>query len=326
MDSINLIFYTDFAIFSVFVTLVITELMGSILLLLNYERYKSPVLSYIVPVWEVTGTFGAFWVVASDVAYPSLLIPVALIFSFPIMTFLILFVARNATISFAEFITKKGWLDEKKLFKGYAIASLLMGTVVLVVLAAIIGGNGVDLSNLTFSTFYWIMHLDDIIFIIGAIFLLIGLAPIFYNDSSLKNESLIFLLIGIIVSTISFEMFKNWHLTPYIAIPDILAILIYVLYYSGSTRKIIANKAVFIALVSSASFLLNFMAYPTILGGAIYVDSITNKGPIAASFFPITALGAALLAVLILLYALAVHKRSAISKEPSMTDIGSEIK
>ncbi|MEL9914796.1 MAG: hypothetical protein QW078_02385 [Thermoplasmatales archaeon] len=326
MVNINLIFYTDFAIFSVFVTLVITELMGSVLLLIAYDKYKAAVLSYVVPVWEVTGTFGAFWVVASDLAYPSILIPVALIFSFPILLFLILFVARNTTISFAEFITKKKWLDEKKLYKGYAIASILMSTVVLVVLSVIISGNGINLSNLTFSAYSWIVHIDNIIFIAGAILLVIGLAPIFYNDLSLKNASVIFLIIGVIVSTISFEMFKNWHLTPYVVIPDILAVLLYFLYYLPSTRKVVTNKAVFIALVSIATFLLNFMAYPTILGGAIKVDSITNTGPIAQSFFPITALGSIVLAVMIFLYATAVRRRGALPKEMPIANIDGENK
>lgn len=309
MVDVNLIFYTNFAIFSTFIALVITELMGSVLLLLSYEKYRVPVLSYIIPVWEVTGTFGAFWVVASDIAYPALLIPIAVILSFPIMLFLILFVARNTMISFAEFITKKKWLDEKKLFKGYALASLLMGIVVLVVLSVIIGGNGVNLSGATFSVLSWVVKPDGILMILGAVVLMVGLAPIFYNDASLKKASLIFVFLGIAISTIAFEMFKGWHLTYLFVIPDVLAMLLPILYYLPSTSRVVSNKVVFISLLSISTFLLNFMAHPTILGGSISIDSVTTSGPIAASFFPITLGGGAMLGIMLFLYAFAVYRK-----------------
>lgn len=309
MAGINFIFYTDFAVFSVFVVLIITEIMGSVLLLLAYDSYKTPVLDYIVPVWEVTGTFGAFWVVVSDIAYPSLLVPVAAIFSFPIMLFLILFVARNSTISFAEFITRRGWLDERKLFKGYALASILVGIVVLVVVTSIFGGIGVDLGASTFSLAAWFSHPEGIIFIVGAVLIMIGLAPVFYRDPGLKRQSLFFTAAGVILSGISYEIFTGWHLSPFFFAPAVLAIMLPVLYYFPSTSIIVGNKAVFIALASVDVFLLNFMAYPTIFGGAISIDSVTTSGPLASSFFPITAAGATLLGFLIFLYALAVYRK-----------------
>ncbi|HYA11260.1 MAG TPA: hypothetical protein VEH10_06300, partial [Thermoplasmata archaeon] len=130
MSITNWPFYINFAIFSVFLTLFVTELMGAVLLLLFYEPSKKKVLPYIVPVWEVTGTFAAFWVVTADFAYPSMLIPVAALLASAIVVFLIFLVARNASISFAEYIVKRRWLDEKKLYQAYAVSTLLIGVVV----------------------------------------------------------------------------------------------------------------------------------------------------------------------------------------------------
>ena len=76
MPTINWLFCINFAIFAVFLALFITELMGAFLLLISYEKSKARVLSHLVPIWEVTGTFAAFWVVTADFAYPSMLIPV----------------------------------------------------------------------------------------------------------------------------------------------------------------------------------------------------------------------------------------------------------
>ncbi len=314
----------NFAIFSVFVTLIVTEIMGSVLLLTAYEKYKGSVLSYIIPIWEVTGTFGAFWVVSADLAYPPLLIPVAVIFSFPIMLFLILFVGRNATISFAEFIIKKGWLDDRKLYKGYAIASLLMGIVIMVVIVALIGGNGVNIANATFSAYSWVRP-DGLLFIAGAVLLIAGLAPVFYNDPSMKKTSIILVFLGILMDTISFEMFKNWHLTYLFIIPDFLAILLPILYFFPSTARIVSKKVVFIALTSSATFLLNFMAYPTILGGEIAVNTVTNSGPVAAAFFPITVGGGIPVGILLFLYAFAAYRKGSGMPQSLPTVKGEEI-
>ena len=108
----------NYATFSIFAALLLTEVMAGVLLLFLYEDTKSKVLEYVVPIWTVTGTFGAFWIVTSYFAYPTLLVTVASLFAPLLIVFLILFVARNSSIVFGEFITKKGWLDEKKLVSG----------------------------------------------------------------------------------------------------------------------------------------------------------------------------------------------------------------
>ena len=143
----NFIFEVNYAVFAIFAALLITEVMGSVVLLLFWNKAKTPVLEYIIPIWEVTGTFGAFWVVTGDFAYPSLLIPVASIYAPLLSVFLILLVARNISIAFGEFIIKREWLDEIKLYKTYAISTLILGITVLVLLSSLVSGAGVDLSN-----------------------------------------------------------------------------------------------------------------------------------------------------------------------------------
>ena len=320
--TINFLFYTNFAVFSVFAVLLITELMGSVLLLIGWNKYKGPVLEYIIPVWEVTGTFGAFWVVTSDFAYPSILIPLASIFSAGIMIFLILFVFRNATISYAEFIKKRGWLDDHKLYAGYSISSILMGLTVLVIISGIIGGNGINLKTMTFSAWTWLLNPSGVVFIIGALLLMIGLAPVFYNDSNLRRASIVFVVLGLIVSNISLAMFRNWTLSYYVIIPDVLALLVPILYNIDFTRKIVSNKIAFIALASIDVFFLNFMVYPAAFGGALSVDALTNSGPLASSYVVITILGTIMLAVLVALYAIAVARKSSQQKKEDLKTKG----
>ena len=137
----NGIFEVNFAAFSVFAALLITEIMGAVVLLIAWSA-REKVLDYLVPIWEVTGTFGAFWVVTGDFAYPTLLVPVASLFAPLLVVFVMLWVARSASIAFAEFITKSGWLDETKLYRAYSISTLVLGLVVLILLSSLVGGQG----------------------------------------------------------------------------------------------------------------------------------------------------------------------------------------
>ncbi len=179
----------NFAAFAIFASLLTTEIMGSVLLLLFWDATKSKVLSYVVPIWEVTGTFGAFWVVTGDFAFPALLAPVAAIFGALLTVFLILFVARNASIVFAEFITKRKWLDEKKLYQLYSLSTLLLGVVVLILMSTLVSGKGVDLKAGTFSLADWIYSPGSLPFVIGAFLIGIGLAPVFYSLNPFGNLS-----------------------------------------------------------------------------------------------------------------------------------------
>ena len=143
----NIIFELYFAVFAIFASLLITEIMGSVVLLLFWKQANSKVLEYIVPIWEVTGTFAAFLVVMGDFAYPSLLVPIASIFAPLLTVFLILFVARNASLAFAEFIIKRKWLDRAKLYRIYAVSTLILGFTVLVLLSALVSGAGVNFTG-----------------------------------------------------------------------------------------------------------------------------------------------------------------------------------
>jgi len=306
----NYVFYIDFAIFSIFATLILTEIMGSILLLLLWNDSKKVVLEYVVPIWEITGTFAVFWVVLSDFAFPSILIPLASIFSAGLLIFLILFVARNASISFAEFFEKKGWLDEKKLYYGYALSSILLGLVVLVIVSTIIGGYGLNLSNYTFNFFSFASNISPWLFILGSLVTAIGFAPIFYNIDKMKKMSMIFVFIGVLIS-MAFIFIQEKGIPREVLIPLVLTIALPILYNIPQTRNVASNKAFFIAYLSITLFSLNFLVYPTAFG-KLSVDSLTTNGTMANAYIIMTLTGLVLLAILLALYTSAVKKSASV--------------
>lgn len=315
VSTINLIFYVDFAIFAVFAVLLITELMGSVLLLIAYDAAKKKVLEHIVPIWEVTGTFGAFWVVVSDFAFPNILLPLAHIFAVGLMLFLILIIARNSTIVFAEYIMKKGWLDERKLYRMYAVSTVFLSLIVLTILAAIISGTGVNLAAGTFSVTVWITSAGSILFIIGAVAIGLGLAPVFYGIDAFRFLTIPAATVGVILSVLGYFLYSPSLITPYIAIPVILTILVPVLNRLKAGAKLAQNKLFFVVFASVILFTLNTVVYPSAFGRALPVDSITTVGPMSQAFLLITLIGCALLGVMIAFYLLAVRRDYAFRQE-----------
>lgn len=307
----------DFAVFAVFATLLITELMGAVLLFIAYDGAKKSVLSYVVPIWEITGTFGAFWVVVTDFAFPSILTPAAHIFAVGFMMFLILLVARNATIVFGEYIIKRGWLDERKLYLGYSLSTVVLGLIVLVILSAIISGAGVSLTAGTLSIVGYFSNPGSILFILGALLIGVGLAPVFYNLKGFRFLSIPATAIGIALSVGGYALYTTALLTPYIIIPVVLTIAVPLLYYTKIGTMLVTNKLMFITVASIIIFSLNTVVYPSAFGRAVSIDAITTSGPMAGAFLVITSIGLPLLAVMIAIYVLLVRRTQSMNAEPA---------
>jgi len=309
MPTTNWLFYINFAVFSVFLTLFITELMGAILLLVAYERSKHRVLEHVVPIWEVTGTFAVFWVVTADFAYPSMLIPVATLLAGYIVVFLILLVARNASISFAEFIVKRTWLDEKKLYQTYAASTLLLGGVVVLILSAIVSGAGVDLATLSFSFVGWLTNPGSVPYLLGVLVIGVGLAPVFYGIGELRRWSLPLTVVGVAIEASALYLYASSFLSDLFLVPAVLTILPAVLYQSSRTAPIVTNKIVFGVVSCLIIFSQSYLVYPTAFHGGITVDAVTTTGPMVNAFLLLSAVGIVLVGLLMALY-LAVVTRS----------------
>jgi cytochrome d ubiquinol oxidase subunit II len=317
MSTINWLFEINFAVFSIFLALFLTELMGGVLLLLAYDRAKPKVLPYIVPIWEVTGTFAAFWVVTSDFAYPNMLIPVASLFGGLIVVFLILIVARNASISFAELITKRGWVDERKLYQAYGLATLLIGVVVLVALSAIVSGAGVDLSNLSFSLGGWIGNAGSALYVLGAVVIAVGLAPVFYAFEPLRRLTLPVTAVGVLIEAGALYLYASSFLSASFLIPAVLTLLPALLFQSPRTAPIVSHKLVFAVVAVAIIFSLSYLVYPTAFNGGITVDSVTTSGPMVGAFYILSIAGAVFIGLLMALYLTAVQRSMRTPASPS---------
>lgn len=318
----NLIFETNYAAFSIFAALLLTEVISAVVLLLFYDAAKGKVLAYVVPIWEVTGTFAAFWVVTGDMAYPSLLMPLATIFGALLTIFLLTLVARNATIVFGEFIIKRRWLDAKKLYKGYALSTLLLGITALVLVSALVSGAGV-LSNanpllMPLNFMAWASKAGSWLFLSGTLLIGVGVAPIFFDIRPLAKKFFPLALLGVIVSIVSYYSYSVSLVTSYIILPSVLTLAISLLYFWNKTTRFVANKAIFIATLSIVIFSLQPLIYPKILGQVLSIDALTTTGPMVSAFYETTLIGGAILALMLLVYVWTVLRHNRLGRGKRM--------
>ena len=322
MSTINWLFEINFAIFSVFLVLFVTELMGGVLLLVAYDATKAKVLPYIVPIWEVTGTFAAFWVVTADFAYPQMLWPVATMLAAPILVFLILIIARNSSITFAELIFRRGRLNERRLYRLYGLATVGIGLVVLIILSAIVSGAGVTLgANPTFSPWGWVTSGGSLPYVVGVVLIAVGLAPVFYNIEALRRLTVPLTTLGVVIEAAALYLYSSSLLTGYFLVPAVLTVAAALLYEVRSTAPIASQKVVFATLGAIIIFAQSYLVYPTAFAtaahGPLPVDAVTTSGPMVGAFYVLSAVGLVVVGLLMALYMLAVRRATAVPPGPS---------
>lgn len=86
------------------------------------------------------------------------------------------------------------------------------------------------------------------------------------------------------------------------AVPVVLTFTAGLLYMLPATRRVVANKAVFVVVLSVIIFSLQPLIYPQLIGKELPVDAVTTSGPMASAFLEITLIGSVLLALMVGLY------------------------
>ena len=89
--------------------------------------------------------------------------------------------------------------------------------------------------------------------------------------------------------------------------PVLLTLVPPLLYQSRVTAPLVSNKLVFGTVTTFIIFSLNYIVYPTAFGGRLVVDEITAKGPMAEAFLLLSAAGAVIIGLLMILYIVAVR-------------------
>ncbi|PYB68052.1 hypothetical protein DMB44_06005 [Thermoplasma sp. Kam2015] len=306
------------------IAFLLTELMGGVMLLLDWKNSGSKIMAYVAPVWEVTGTFLAMFVVETDATFAGILIPVAFAFAALLLVFLILFIIRNVAIILGEFAEKRRIFTDRQLYYIYVTSTLLLSVVFLAFVSAVISGHGVSISitgnpvnslssvnnaQVTFNVIKWMVAPGDILFIISAVLITFGLAPALYDVRRFATVGIISAVLGFVLGIISLVQ-MGVHISPIIVIPALIIMGVPAMYLLNIAKNLLSNKAIFIVLLIISIYSLYFTVYPTAMGGKLVLSQVVTTGPMVLGTILTTAVGFTLLALMLSLYVYVNYRSS----------------
>jgi cytochrome d ubiquinol oxidase subunit II len=283
-------FFMNSVIFAVFFAIISTEFMAGSALLMHYSSYGKQVKRFIIPIWEITGTFFILYVVNVEALAPGLLPIVAETYIPLILLFMILYSTRNASIIFAEFIWKNSFISEKTLYRIYSGVTLILGAILLVIYVSIVTGKGISISAHSFNLIPFFSYLPDDGIILGSAIIFLGLSYVFYDMNRNKINSIYITAAGLVINAVSFAFLKNFVFYPYLAIPIVLTILIPVLYNIRGTYLIAKNKIFYIGVMSISVAIIERSFFPDLFGGTVDARSYFSGTAMQTAMFELTIL------------------------------------
>ena len=126
--SINIDVLFLIIIIASMVTMFATEVMAVVPMLTRYKKpeVRESLLKYVIPAWEVVGTFFVLWLVDMENVIPTFM-PAISYTLFPLFAvFAFFLLMRNSIIIYAEFVWHDNkYFDEKKLYYIYSISTFI---------------------------------------------------------------------------------------------------------------------------------------------------------------------------------------------------------
>lgn len=294
----SFMFSVNYFIFSIFLTLFGLEVGIAITMLLEYDKYKDTLKKFLMPLWEVTGTFAIFYFVNLEATVPSLLLLLGTVFVAPLLFAAIFFILRNAFLSYSEYMGDK--VSEKRYLHIYAISTIIVAFIAISVLDAGVSGIGINASAYSINLLHLFANSFNILMFIGIALFVVFVAAVFFNIKEYRWITALAPVLGIIVVALALHsaaiyIFSNaltYGLPELIGLLAILAITLF-LYFKG---KRYSKYIAVIWFLLSVNF-FGFMQNPYLLGGSVNINQYIATGTMAFYVNLVTLIGGAILVV-----------------------------
>ena len=262
----SIMFSINYFIFSVFLTLFGLEVGIAVTLLLEYEKHKDKMKKFLMPLWEVTGTFAIFYLVNLEATVPSMLMLLGTVFAVPLLVAAIFFILRNAFLSYSEYMEDKRL--EKRYLHVYAIATLVVAFIVISVLDSGISGIGINASAYSINMLKMFANSFNVLMFVGIALLSVFVTALFFDIREYKWFPGMAAILGIIAITIAIHSAMGYLFSAAFSfgIPYLTGLFILLgigLYLHHSEKKYVKYIAVLWFLLTVNFF--GFMQSPYIL-------------------------------------------------------------
>ncbi len=259
----------NFIVFAAFLSAFVIEVGLALLLLFDYSD-KAKIMKYLIPVWEINGTFAIFYIVDTEATFPAVLVPLGFLYIIPIMFAGIAFIFRNSFFGYSEFMSNK--INEKRYIIVYAISTVIVAFLALSVLNSTVSGIGVNVAssslnllNMLFNPYNIMMFLGEAAFAIFADVLIFKIKREFLYSIIAIILAFIFIIGAMFIGNISYFLGNVKSELYYLILPIILIIISFFAYkFKDSFVKFIVPFTVFISILS-----FEFLEYPGLFNNTL---------------------------------------------------------
>ena len=300
----NISYFINYGIFSAFILLFLLEVGVGLLSLISFGNYREKLMRYIVPVWEINGTFGVFYVVNLEATYPSAVPLVGTIYVIPVILAITAFMAHNGYIAYAEYIGKPS--QEALYMRIYGFSMLLVAFIAISMLTSSVSGISIDLKDGSINLVMMFANYFNILYFAGITLMTVSVSMIFFEmKKPSKVLPIVFLLAAvalIAVATLLYTpyIFANFlqYLLYFVVVLAILLVS-YILYLKDYG---IASKVMVVLGTYSAVMYYGLLEYPYFFNGQVNAIELMNSSVMTEYINAITIIGGVLAAAFITVF------------------------
>jgi cytochrome d ubiquinol oxidase subunit II len=291
----NPLYLINYAVFAVFMVLLLLEGAFAITSIFAYEKYKKKLMRYITPIWEVNGTFAVFYIVNFEATFPKLLGVAGTIYAVPLLVAAALIIIRNSFLIYGQYVgeTRK----EARYLKIYAAATIVALILALSVMSSSLSGIGVNLSTATTNLALY-LNPFNLIVIASALLISVSLAASVFHIDRLERMGWVPLAAAIALIYIGISLFASpllgniWHSILGIALLVALVAALAVL----QARRWSLSGVFTVLIVAYGINVLGALQYPYVLG-SLNITNYMNSSALSGPIFAITLAGGAIVAI-----------------------------
>lgn len=293
---VELLYIANYLIFALFLSLFAIEIGIAIASLIDYDEYKEKLKGYLMPMWEINGTFAVFYLVNLEATYPKLLPVIGTAFIVPALLAIMLVVGRNIFIVASEFESKL--TSEENYSKIYSAFTIIATYLLVCILGSALTGIGLNIPSSSINLVQVLANPFSIVLFIGLALLSFAAVGVVF---SLKKKALtvLALLFSVALLVASLWYYDGYVFQSALSQPIYLAIIALLLVYALAATffKQQILRLVVIPAVVLIVLIFGLLQYPNMAGGALNMPSVYTS-PVFAPYISIgTIVGCALLLI-----------------------------
>ncbi len=312
----DILYIINHVVFSLFITLFLVEIGMAFTGMLFYKSYAK-IKKYLIPMWEINGTFAIFYIVSFEAIYPKLLVSVGILYLVPVMIAALLFILRNAFISYSEYANNVA--SEKNYFMVYGISTLIIGFLVISIFSSAMSGIGININTNTLYLLEFLFNPFNILIFISLILLGFCITAIVLSIDKMRVYASAALFTSIFIGLIGTSTYTKYLLNNIFGDIWILYALIIILLITLFTlalyiKKVHISNKLILPVTFFIILIISISQYPYVYGNQLYINVYLTQSINQVPIIYITTFGMLFLSISIS-YLIYIYNKKEIIKE-----------